>query len=319
MDTVDWSSVQAPTHRPLNTIELAAYFSRIRCDLPSLPVAPDATLLKRIVCAHAFSIPFESLDVTLRTPISIAPSAIFDKLVVVRRGGYCLENSFLLLAALQTLGFDVRLRSARVWMRSTEYTPRNPQSPRAHVVLLVRAPGGDGGGEAGDVWLVDVGFGGGSPSTPLPLRDGAEVTAAGDVFRTDAGDAAAGDDDWILWGIRSGEWKRLYSFGHTSWDAPIIHVADFISTNFFVSAAPGYLFCTMRIVSLPLTSGGRITLLNNELRRRHETEREGHIPAMHVEVVPDARAYRAFAAEYFGVELTEDQAIVVFNASAVKP
>jgi N-hydroxyarylamine O-acetyltransferase len=313
MDAVDWSAAAAPTHRPLTAPQLAAYLGRIRFSAPAAPA--DATLLHALVRAHSLHIPFESLDVTLRVPISIAPAAVFAKLVERRRGGYCLENTFLLLAALQALGFECRLRSARVWMRfSGLYDPRDPPGPRTHVTMLVRAAGGDGGGAAGDEFLVDVGFGGGGPAAPLPLRAGAVAAVAGDVFRVDAGDAAAGEDAWILWGVHGGVWKRLFSFDHTSWDAPATHASDFITTNFFMSSARGAIFSTLRIASLPLAGGGRISLTNNTLRRRGE-EREGVPADVVVDDVPDAATYRALAAEHFGLELTEVDARVIFDAS----
>ena len=318
MNPVNWSAAEAPTHRPMSSPDLAAYLERIGCALSPAPLA-KAALLDVIVRAHSFAIPFESLDVTLHVPISLAPSAVFSKLVTSRRGGYCLENSFLLLAALQALGFDVRLRAARVWMRAASYTPDDPPIPRAHAVLLVRAGGGDGGGMAGDEWLVDVGFGGGGPATPLPLRAGAVTAVAGDVFRTDEGVVAAGEDAWVLWGLHSGAWKRLYSFDHSTWDSPRVHAADFISTNCYVSTTRGTLFDSMRIVSLPLASGGRVALVNNELKRRSEAEREGHTPVTSVSAVASAAAYRALAAELFGVTLTEVEARVIFAASAPSP
>jgi arylamine N-acetyltransferase len=315
MECVDWSTAEAPTYRPMSEQELDAYFSRIGCVIRH-PAVADSALLSTIVHSHAFAVPFESLDVTLRTPISIAPRAIFSKLVVARRGGYCLETSFLLLAALQALGFDVRLRSARVWMRTEAYTPREPPNPRLHVVLLVRTPGcSEGDGHV--VWLVDVGFGGGSPAAPLPLLDGGVTTVAGEVFRTAAGDVASGEDDWVLWGLRGGAWKCLYSFGHSSWDAPLVHAADFIATNFFVSAAPGSIFHTMRVISLPIAGDKRLTLLNNELRRRDEPEREGGSPtaASIIAIASDAKEYRDLARAHFGIVLSEDQAQIVFKSS----
>lgn len=301
----------ARTLRPLSAPELAAYLARVRCVVPE--GTAGAALLYALVRAHSLSIPFDNLDVALGAPISIAPDAIFNKLVVHRRGGYCLETSFLLLAALQSLGFDVRLRSARVWMREAAYTPLDPPGPRSHVVLLVRAAGGSGGGAQGDEWLVDVGFGGGGPTEPLPLRGGAHVSAcAGDAFRMDAG--GEGEDAWVLWGVHAGAWKRLYSFDHAAWDSPRVHVADFVSTNLFVSAAPGALFKTLRVVSLPLEAGGRVALLNNELRRRCEAEREGATPAVEVTPIADAPSYRRLAADMFGVPLSEEQARAAFDA-----
>ena len=60
------------------------------------------------------SIPFENLDVLLGRPISLEPEALFQKLVVERRGGYCFEQNLLFKAALEALGYEVEPHLARV-------------------------------------------------------------------------------------------------------------------------------------------------------------------------------------------------------------
>jgi N-hydroxyarylamine O-acetyltransferase len=304
MEAVDWSLAAAPTHRPLSPAELTAYCARINWAVPPEP-APSAGALRSLVRAHALAIPFESFDVTLRVPIDISPRGIFAKLVSARRGGFCLETSFLLLAALQTLGFEVRLRAARVWMRAAAYTPREPPMARLHVVLVVRAA-------AGEEWLCDVGFGGGGPPEPLPLRAGAAAAACGDVFRVDAGDAAAGEDTFVLFGVQAGAWRRLYSFEHAGFDAgPLVHAADFLHVSHFVQAARNSLFHTMCVASLPLPEG-RVTLLGRELRRKG-AEREGAAAAVDVARIADAGEYRAAAARHFGIQLSEGEAGALFE------
>ena len=313
MESVDWSLAAAPTHRPLPPPQLAAYLSRVSLSPPAAaassggaPAAADETLRFSVVRAHALAIPFESFDVTLRAPIAISPDAIFAKLVAARRGGYCLETSFLLLAALQALGFEVRLRAARVWMRCAAYTPREPPVARLHVVLVARVP-------SGAEFLCDVGFGGGGPAAPLPLRAGGAPAAAvcGDVFRLDAGDPLQGEDAFVLFGVQAGAWKRLYSFEHAGFEAPRVHAADFINVNHFVQAARGSLFQTICVASLPLP-GGRVTLLGRELRRKG-AEREGAPPATEVTRVGSAGEYRALASAHFGIELSDAQAAALFE------
>jgi hypothetical protein len=287
-----------------------------------LPSATTAAALREVVRAHAFSVPFESLDVTLRAHISLAPRDIFEKLVARRRGGFCLETSLLLRSALQALGFELRLRLARVWMRvpAEAYAPREPPIPRLHLVLIVRADGDD-------EYLVDVGFGGGGPPEPLPLRtsggatadgwdSGGEGSGAAAAFRIDAGDAALGEDSFIVFGLQGGAWRRLYSFEHVSWDCPRVHAADFLPVSLYVQAGRGTLFHTMRVATRPLPGGGRVTLLGRELRRRGGAEQLGAAPALEVSAVADAAEYRRLASEHFGIELTLEQAQCVFDADA---
>ena len=332
MSDADWGLAPAPTNAPLSAPELAAYLARIglapapAAAAAAAPPATTAAALRAVVRAHAFAVPFESLDVTLRTHISHAPRDIFEKLVARRRGGFCLETSLLLRSALQALGFELRLRLARVWMRTPAeaYAPREPPIPRLHLVLIVRADGGD-------EYLVDVGFGGGGPPEPLPLRTsgggasggtanggdsgGAGVGAAA-AFRIDAGDAELGEDSFVVFGVQGGAWRRLYSFEHVSWDCPLVHAADFLPVSLYVQAGRGTLFHTMRVATKPLPDGGRLTLLGRELRRRGGAERLGAAPALEVSAVADAAEYRRLAAEHFGIELSAEQAQRVFDADA---
>lgn len=315
-DAVDWSQEHAPTSRPLTASQLSAYCSRIGLPPLSTPtLAPDAAFLAAVVGAHASTIPFESFDVRLGRHISLSPDGIFDKLVTRRRGGFCLETSLLLCAALQSLGFSVRLRAARVWMRlPAPHTPLEPPNPRQHLVLIVRAGGGSGGGGAGDEWLVDVGFGGGGPACPLPLRSGAVVTVGGDVFRVDAGDASVGEDPWLLRGVVGGVLTLLYSFEHTSWDAPRVDASDFLLVSHWVQRSKGSLFHAICVASLPRPDG-RTTLLGRDLRVKG-VERLGTAPTLTVTRVEDAVQYARVAEEHFGIVLTSDEARVLFEAAA---
>ena len=309
---VDWGVEPAPTNAPLSDSELLAYLSRIGLPASAARAPPDGASLRALVRAHALAIPFESYDISLRAHLSLAPRAIFAKLVERRRGGVCFETNLLLRSALQALGFELRLRAARVWMRAPAYTPHEPPAARQHVVLLVRAAGGE-------VWLCDVGFGGGGPAEPLLLADGAVAAAAGDVFRTSAGDARAGEDSWLLHGLQAGAWKLLYSFEHYSWDAPRVHAADFLTVSHFVQDARGSLFQSLRVATKPLADG-RLTLLRRELRRRGAEVLGAEAPP-HVQVraLADAEAYRAAAAEGFGIELTADEARAIWEADDGEP
>src|SRR5712672_3146723 len=125
--------------------DLDSYFARIGYTGPR---NPTLEVLNSIAEAHIQSIPFENLDVLLRRSISLEPAAIFQKLVLDRRGGYCFEQNGLLLEILSTMGFQVAPLSARVrWQRPRDFTP-----PRTHVFLCAAING--------ESWLVDVGVGG---------------------------------------------------------------------------------------------------------------------------------------------------------------
>src|SRR6188768_1544673 len=142
-------------------MDLAAYFQRIGY---RGRYQPNFALLSALTAAHTQSIPFENLDVLLGLPIALEPDALFQKLVVDRRGGYCFEQNGLFLEVLRELGFQVTPISARVRLqRPRDFTP-----PRTHVFLRVEL-----GGES---WLTDVGVGGLPMSAPVRLSPPAEQT-----------------------------------------------------------------------------------------------------------------------------------------------
>jgi arylamine N-acetyltransferase len=141
-------------------IDRHAYFSRI-----GYTARADATLdtLRDVVAAHNRSIPFENLDPLMGVPVGdLSVEALTDKLVHRRRGGYCYEHNGLLGYVLDDLGFDVqRLAGRVVWMRQNDALPA-----QTHQVLSVLLPDGDG------PYLVDVGFGGQTLTSPIRLLAG---------------------------------------------------------------------------------------------------------------------------------------------------
>ena len=118
----------------------------------------DLATLAGIVARQAAAIPFEAIDVLLDRGVDIAPEATFQKLVTRKRGGYCFEQNGLLLQALEALGFAVEPRLARVlWMRPADAPLLRP----THMVLVATI--------AERAFLVDAGFGNGTPTAPLVL------------------------------------------------------------------------------------------------------------------------------------------------------
>ncbi|MEN2711741.1 arylamine N-acetyltransferase family protein [Sphingomonas sp. NPDC092331] len=189
-------------------MDLQAYFARIGHDGP---LTPDRATLTALMQAHLAAFPFENLDVQLGRPVSIEPDAIFDKLVVRRRGGWCFEQNGLFGRVLEALGYEVRRISGGV-MRQVH----GEAAMGNHLALLVTLEGRP--------WLVDVGFGG-MQAAPLPLAPGSarhppydvalrridgwwrfeERYGEGDPFSYDFQDAPA---DEALLARRCGELQR---------------------------------------------------------------------------------------------------------------
>ncbi|UCH26235.1 MAG: arylamine N-acetyltransferase, partial [Trueperaceae bacterium] len=114
------------------------------------PVDVSARTLASLQRAHLHTVPFENLDVCLGREIVLEPAALYDKIVVRRRGGFCYELNGLFAWLLTELGFEVTLLSARV------FGERGLGPEFDHLTLRV---------DLSEPWLVDVGFGDGFDET----------------------------------------------------------------------------------------------------------------------------------------------------------
>jgi N-hydroxyarylamine O-acetyltransferase len=264
--------------------DLDAYLARIR--LKEAPAA-DAEGLAQLQLAHRLAIPFENLDIRLGRGIAIDSASVFAKLVTAKRGGYCFEQNRLFGDALAVLGFEARPLLARVWLGAND-TP-----PLTHTLLLVSIDGQD--------WIADAGFGG-SYSPPLPLADGAEVTAPdGARFRLRA-DAARG---WML--ERDGDAATTDGRGNGgpgfqpqfSFTTATVEPADLEMASHWTSTRPGTRFLDLVVVSIALPAGFA-SLTDRAYRRRTPSE---DIAA----TIDDPRVYRLRLSMMFGIDLTAEE------------
>src|SRR5258707_3571780 len=143
-----------------DTVDVAAYFDRIGYGGAA---EPTVETVHAVVAAHNQSIPFENLDPLLGIPVAdLSAAALADKLVHRRRGGYCYEHNGLMGYVLEALGFGVERFAGRgVWMNPGAALPA-----QTHQVPSLTVPGADGR------LLVDVGFGGQTPTSPIRLEAG---------------------------------------------------------------------------------------------------------------------------------------------------
>lgn len=229
-------------------MNLAAYFQRIGY---RGRYQPDLVLLSALTASHTQSIPFENLDVLLARPISLEPEALFQKLVVERRGGYCFEQNGLFLEVLRELGFQVTPISARVRLqRPRDFTP-----PRTHVFLRVELDS--------ESWLTDVGVGGLSLTSPLRLAERGEQATLHEPRRI------VWEDGRFFHQARFGaEWQDVCEF--TLEEMPPI---DRELGHWYTSAHPNSHFKNRLLVARAAPEGQRLTILNDQftLRERHGT------------------------------------------------
>src|SRR4026208_1784147 len=90
-------------------MDIQAYLDRI--DYQG-PLDPNAEPRRALPVAHLLAEPFENLSIGMGWPIALDEAALFDKIVVRRRGGFCYELNGLFAALLRDLGFHVAMSSA---------------------------------------------------------------------------------------------------------------------------------------------------------------------------------------------------------------
>lgn len=252
-------------------MNLDAYLARIGW---TGALAPTLTTLKALHEAHPAAIPFESLDVLLGRPVSLAIEDITRKLVTDRRGGYCYEQNTLFQHVLETVGFTVRPLAARVRLG------REGVRPRTHMLLLTevdRQP-----------YLTDVGWGGLGLLEPLPLIADWEFRFPIVSFRL----AREGNDVWVLQGRQDEGWIDMYAF-----TLEAQYPADFEMANWFTSTHPDSIF-RHTLTAQRVRRTERIILRNRDLIISRPDGREQRTLASADEAM-------AVLSEMFGITLPE--------------
>lgn len=225
------------------TLDLGAYFDRINYGGPA---EPTLEVLGDLMTAHTGSIPFENLDPLMGVPVDdLSPEALIDKLVYRRRGGYCYEQNGLMGYALTEIGFRVRRLAGRVvWM----LPPDAPLGAQTHTVLAVTFPGSQGS------FLVDVGFGGQTLTSPIRLQTGNAQQTTHEPYRlNDHGDGL------VLQALIRDEWQPLYTFGTQT-----VPQIDLTVGSWYVSTHPSSIFVTGLTVALT-TKDARYNLAGGNL------------------------------------------------------
>lgn len=178
------------------SVNIDAYFERIGF---AGSIAPTLETLQQLQVLHAAAIPFENLDAMMGVPVRLELNNLQQKLLYDRRGGYGPEVNLLFKALLEDLDYKVKGVAARVFWNKPEGVEPLP----THLALIVEIAGGQ--------YLVDVGFGGMTPTAPLRLRAEMEQETPHGLFRLMGG----GEADWQL-EVRIGEdWTLLYRFDLT--------------------------------------------------------------------------------------------------------
>lgn len=178
---------------------------------------PTLDTLRALHAAHVQAIPFENLDPLLRITPALDAAALEEKLVRMRRGGYCFEQNLLFRHALETIGFRVTSLAGRVlWNGSAEVV-----TPKSHMLLRVDLADGP--------YIADVGFGNLTLTAPLRLVSGVAQSTPHESFRLVATDSALYRMDVEI----GPHWKPLYRF-----DLQEQFLIDYEVTNWYLSTNP---------------------------------------------------------------------------------
>jgi len=203
---------------------------------------PDKATLDRLILCHQRTVPFENLDIyDASADISLGIPALYDKIVLRRRGGYCFELNAVFMSLLANLGYECYAVAVRVvW----NFPDVMPISHRAMIVTI-----------DGVRYFCDVGFGGPSPQDALYLDVVGFQTSGANVFMFEKGESGT-----VMYRMVNGKKERLLLFQETPCD-PV----DFLAFNEYQSKSKDSMFKKARLINLA-TETGSITLSGNVLK-----------------------------------------------------
>lgn len=118
---------------------------------------PDLEYLFELHKAHIAHIPFENIDIMVSKAINLNREALFEKIIINKRGGVCSELNTLYNWLLESLGYQVRSYSSRIIAKTA------PLQPRSHRIIAVEING--------EKYLTDVGFNYEHHRIPLKIEE----------------------------------------------------------------------------------------------------------------------------------------------------
>lgn len=242
----------------LNDDQVQKYLDRIGF---ADDVRLDKRTLDALVLRHQLSVPFETVTLhrSESTP-SVEIGDLYEKVVERNGGGYCFELNKSFEELLRALGFNGRPVISRA-VRGRE--GRMPINHRGCIVDL-----------NGQLFSVDVGFGGPMPAGALLLEDGEDQLINEETYAA----KRAGDSWWKV--------ERMTRAGMDSYDDDVparrqvelelctaaIEEQDFDSLNAFFSR-PGTLFRDHALANLR-TPNGYLALNDDVLTIRENGEKQ---------------------------------------------
>ncbi|NXA75275.1 ARY2 protein, partial [Thryothorus ludovicianus] len=232
-------------------MDIKEYFARI--SYQGSHNKPDLATLSDIFQHHIRAVPFENLSIHCGEKIELNLEATYNKIVKKKRGGWCMENNYLLFWVLKTLGYDVTLLGGKV------YVPELATYPGENDHLLLRVE------LDGKSYIVDGGFGFAYQLwQPMELISGTDQPQTPGVFRFQEESGT-----WYLEKVKRKQWvlnpststsqneedeacRRIYRFTLQPRD-----IEEFRGCNDHLQTDPDSLFVTKSICSLQTADGIR--------------------------------------------------------------
>jgi len=253
-------------------MDINAYLHRIGY---SGSLSPDAQTLDGLQRAHLLTVPFENLDIGLKRPIQLNEEALWQKIIIHRRGGFCYELNGLFARLLQEIGFDVTYLDARVYNREGKLG-----IDFDHLALLVSIRGQSGR------WLADVGFGD-SFNEPLRFDEPGTQVQGLRVYRLEQVERG-----YVTWQRNyDGSWERQYFFDLQPHNFP----EEYESACLYHQTSPRSSFTRESMISRA-TPEGRVTLEEGKLITTIKGKRDE-------QPVTNKQEYHALLRQQFGVVL----------------
>lgn len=188
-------------------MDIDAYFKRL--EIPKTEIR-SLELINQLIVAHKDKIPFENLETYLYgRPADLDPDALFQKMILHKRGGYCFEQNSLFALFLGKLGYEVF--SCICKLRSFEQII-------SHQGIIVHF--------MDEYYFCDVGYGGHSPSRAILIREGEYVV---DGYKCKI--SSCGNNWWSVQYDRNAVTVYVCL---QPWEA-----VDFTPINYFMTMNPG--------------------------------------------------------------------------------
>ena len=241
----------------------------------SEPIKPDAQTLRGLHAAHMQRVPFENLEIGLKRPIRLSEEALWNKIVIQKRGGFCYELNGLFAWLLRQSDFDVAYLNARVYNRQGQLG-----IDFDHLALLVQIPGQSGR------WLADVGFGD-SFDEPLDFEERGEQIQGLRAYRLEQL-----PNGFVTWQKNyDGTWQRQYFFDIEPHKFP----QEYESACLYHQTSPKSSFTRGSIISRA-TPNGRVSLEDGRLIVTKDGQRTERL-------IESKEEYQMLLWNYFEVKL----------------